>query len=265
VNRPPRMRIVAGPNGSGKSSLLGTLRRLNIHLGVYLNADDLQAALTRTGEYTVENLRCYPSHAVWMAWCAESPGRRKLPADDEALLQRIFWDSDGRIRLRGGELPVGVEFAYVAATVIDFLREWLLQNRFDFSFETVMSDARKIEFLQECHERGYRTYLYFVCTESPELNVLRVRTRRQRGGHDVPDVKIRQRYVRAVANVSPALCWCTRAFFFDNSTDGQEEPTWLAEWSGDAQVLSHFQVEQPGWLARIAAPSGSRIQLTTRP
>lgn len=37
-----RLRIFAGPNGSGKSTLLKIVSERGIHLGVYINADDLK-------------------------------------------------------------------------------------------------------------------------------------------------------------------------------------------------------------------------------
>ncbi len=41
-----RLRIFAGPNGSGKSTILKSiLNNKNIDLGVYVNADDIEALL----------------------------------------------------------------------------------------------------------------------------------------------------------------------------------------------------------------------------
>jgi ABC-type cobalamin/Fe3+-siderophores transport system ATPase subunit len=40
-----RLRIFAGPNGSGKSTLVKVVMDLNIHLGVYVNADDIKSEL----------------------------------------------------------------------------------------------------------------------------------------------------------------------------------------------------------------------------
>jgi len=39
-----RLRVIAGPNGSGKSTILEELDPAWV--GIYINADDLQAALT---------------------------------------------------------------------------------------------------------------------------------------------------------------------------------------------------------------------------
>jgi len=45
----PRLRVFAGPNGSGKSTLLETLPAEWI--GIYINADDVERAIKRAGEF----------------------------------------------------------------------------------------------------------------------------------------------------------------------------------------------------------------------
>lgn len=42
-----RLRIFAGPNGSGKSTLVKVVSDLQVHLGVYVNADELKIELDR--------------------------------------------------------------------------------------------------------------------------------------------------------------------------------------------------------------------------
>lgn len=64
---------------------------------------------------------------------------------------------------------------------------------------------------------GYRTYLYFVATEDPEININRVRNRVAAGGHPVPTEKIVQRYGRCLALLQAAVAASNRAYIFDNS------------------------------------------------
>jgi predicted ABC-type ATPase len=84
-------------------------------------------------------------------------------------------------------------------------RQACLEAGRSFSFETVMSHPSKIEVLREAKARGFRTALYFVATESPSLNVARVAQRVLLGGHDVPEDRIRQRYVRTLDLLPQAL------------------------------------------------------------
>lgn len=80
-----------------------------------------------------------------------------------------------------------------------------------------MSDSSKIDFIKEAVEKGYKTYLYFVCTESVELNIERVKLRVSSHGHNVPEEKIRKRYDKCLALLSEAIKLSRRSFLFDNS------------------------------------------------
>jgi len=107
--------------------------------------------------------------------------------------------------------------SYLASALVDFLRHRLLEQGRDLCFESVMSSRNKVEFLEKASSLGARTYLYYVATEDPEINVARVRDRVRKGGHDVPPDKIRSRYARSLDLLLPAMRTCNRAFVFDNS------------------------------------------------
>lgn len=106
---------------------------------------------------------------------------------------------------------------YEIAILTDFLRFSLLNTNKTFSFETVFSHPDKVSFIKISNERGYRAYLYFVSTNSPEINIERVRQRVSEGGHEVPEDKIRKRYHRSLKNLLPAMKLSYRTYIFDNS------------------------------------------------
>lgn len=110
----------------------------------------------------------------------------------------------------------------MAQIIADFLRKKLLRERKKFSFETVFSHPSKLSIMREALAAGYKVYLYFVSTESPEINVFRVLARKTKGGHDVPEDKIRSRYYRSMANLFDACLIANQAYFFDNSEDGAD-------------------------------------------
>jgi predicted ABC-type ATPase len=64
---------------------------------------------------------------------------------------------------------------------------------------------------------GYRTYLYFIATEDPEIHINRVRNRVAAGGHQLPTEKIVQRYGRCLALLPAPVAALNRAYLFDNS------------------------------------------------
>ena len=120
---------------------------------------------------------------------------------------------------RGNALvaPPGYHAGYFTSIFSDLLRrEWMSKEE-SFTFETVMSHPDRVELLREALHRQYRTYLYFVCTNSPTINRGRITNRMRRGGHDVDPAKVEARYRRSLSLLPRALALSTRAFLFDNS------------------------------------------------
>lgn len=109
-----------------------------------------------------------------------------------------------------------------AAIIATALREDAIKNRLDFTFETVLSTSRNVELLKKAKHLGYWIEVVFVLTSDAEINVLRVKDRVRKGGHDVPEEKIRSRYVRSLANLSELLKFCDVVNVVDNSTDKAE-------------------------------------------
>jgi predicted ABC-type ATPase len=100
-----------------------------------------------------------------------------------------------------------------------------------------MSHRSKVDFFGRARAEGYKTYLYFVCTNSAELNVARVRSRVRSGGHSVPEDKIRERYIRCLELTREAIANSYRAYLFDNSG---AEPVWLAEFDPEQNQLPRW-------------------------
>lgn len=86
-----------------------------------------------------------------------------------------------------------------------------------FTFESVLSHPSKIDLLQYARQNGYRIYLYYIATESAEINVNRVNIRVAQKGHPVPEGTIRSRYERSLSLLYDAIKISDRAFLFDNS------------------------------------------------
>lgn len=105
-----------------------------------------------------------------------------------------------------------------AAQNAEQLREYCLANGLDFTMETVLSTIRNIELLRRAKELGYRTVCIFVTTCHPDINVQRVADRVVRGGHDVPEEKIRSRYERSMQNLALLPTLCDELYVVDNSS-----------------------------------------------
>lgn len=202
-----RFRMIAGPNGSGKSTLIGWLHDdYSVNFYTLLNADDILAHLLKTGAY--------------------SP---KFPVSKEDLVryaEATDYGEDVKSIFRGESVAVETDCvrfkreainSYTVALFTNFLQECCLRRGESFSQETVFSHPSKVEAIRRAFELGYRTYLYFIATASPEISKCRVANRHARGGHDVPSDKIDSRYFRSIGQLKAALPYLSRAYAFDNS------------------------------------------------
>ena len=100
------------------------------------------------------------------------------------------------------------------------LRAALVEAGVSFCTETVFSDPKgaKLKLLAAARAGGFAVVLIFICLDSAALSIARVRQRVQQGGHGVPEVKLRARFPRTLANMRAAIPIADEAFLFDNSS-----------------------------------------------
>ena len=106
-----------------------------------------------------------------------------------------------------------------------------------------MSHRSKIDFLTYVKEKGYTSYLYFISTEDPEININRVENRVKKGGHSVPINKIKDRYYRGMSLLLDALKAANRAYLLDNS---QEQNFVILEKKYDGMMYPKVR-NMPNW------------------
>ena len=206
----PRLRMLAGPNGSGKSTLAQQLTDdYAVNLYKFLNADMLLAEIDKSYRtacpFSIDNqeLLDFINSSTYPEDSKQPFREHQIYIDDEDYL--VF-------------APQAVD-SYTVAMVADFFKDQYLKRHLSFSFETVFSHPAKIDILKKAQAAGFRTYMYFVATENPNVNVKRIQQRVKDGGHDVPEEKTIARYYRCLEQVKYALPYLNRAYFFDNSTD----------------------------------------------
>lgn len=117
------------------------------------------------------------------------------------------------------------EFEKRAAEEVTRLRQQYLDQEVNFSFETVLSDPKqdKVGFMAEARRRSYLVLLIAVGLESIEKSKARVAIRHAKGGHNVREDKIEDRYERVLLNFAHGARAATLAIFFDNSEDRSED------------------------------------------
>lgn len=243
-----RLRMFAGPNGSGKSTFKSIIRPEL--LGTFINPDEIEKKIKDYNFLDLEDYGIKTTEKEILNFFFES----KLLKNAELL------DDAHQLHFNNGKLSFfnARVNSYFASVASDFIRHKLVECSKSFTFETVMSFPDKVEFLRTAQSRGYRTYLYYVATEDPAINISRVRYRVRMGGHSVPEDKIVSRYKRSLDLLKEVIPFTNRAYIFDNST---HEHIWLAEIT-DGHLLEMKTDLIPAWLKKSL---GSKFDIGNRP
>lgn len=237
---PRRIRMFGGPNGSGKSTVLEAMRKS--WLGIYVNADDIEREWKQNGFLDLNQFELSEEAAA------------RLPTffEESSLVggrlgASVVATAGTRVSIQGVEVS-----SYLAAAAADFVRYELLAAGKSFTFESVMSHPGKVEFLKQAKQEGYRSYLYFIATDNPEINVARVEQRVKLGGHPVPRDRIIDRYHKSIGLLADAVSATDRAYIFDNSGDHHvllAEVTGGDQLSTKAELLPQWFTESSLWLS----------------
>ena len=232
---------MAGPNGSGKSTVLKAVYS-QFYSGLYVNADELQKSFKTSG--FVNLLSEYNLDVTDKSFLSFLKGSGKSwitkAKRENSTISLSF--NDGILSIKDKLTP------YDAAMAADFIRHALVKKNETFTFETVLSHESKTKFLNYTKNKGFKNYLYFICTVDPEININRVKQRVSLGGHNVPHEKIVSRYYDSLLLLKKIIPLCHRVYFFDNSSESREQaikPIAEIDPSGKLILLSP---NQPWWV-----------------
>jgi len=109
-----------------------------------------------------------------------------------------------------------LEHAYQASRAAAELRRRMLARGESFITETVFSHHSKVALVTQAVALGYLVNLHVMLVPA-DLAVARVAERVRRGGHQVPEEKIRERYARLLKLIVDARALADRSTFYDNS------------------------------------------------
>jgi len=98
------------------------------------------------------------------------------------------------------------------------MAEGFLNSRSSFLVETTLSGNTYLRMMVRAKELGYLVVLLYVGTTDVSINMQRVRSRVEKGGHDVAEEDQLRRYPRSLANFRKAFAIADEAVVFDNST-----------------------------------------------
>lgn len=124
-----------------------------------------------------------------------------------------------------------------------------LKNGTDFVFETVFSSAEKMDFIQKAKDAGFFIRIFYVCTESPLININRIAQRYLNGGHEVPISKTISRYYSSLKNISRAIKIADRVYLYDNSVENAAPRLILR--TVDGITVKQYTDTLPEWVRAI--------------
>jgi len=139
------------------------------------------------------------------------------------------------------------------------LLERAIAERLDFAFETTLGGKTIAGLLERALEEGLEVRIWYVGLEGVERHIARVRARVAQGGHDIPEAKIRERYVESRLSLIRLLPRLTELLVYDNSKEanplsGQAPEPMLILHVVQGRVRTMCELAQvPEWAKAIVA------------
>ncbi len=238
-----KIRVFAGPNGSGKSTLFNEFSK-KYNTGFFINADLLEKKLHDSGLIDLDEIGIKANQS-------DLDQFRNLESSQSLIHKSNKEGHSIDIFIKNNFIvdPSKETHSYEGAFSAAFIRHLLIAQNKSFSFETVMSHHSKIDEIAKVVSLGYQAYLYFVCIDSPEVNISRVNNRVEKGGHEVPEYKIIDRYYKTLENLHLVLPHCYRAYIFDNS--GKEQVLIAELYKGSMELKT---TKLPNWFIQFVLP-----------
>ncbi|MES2629459.1 MAG: hypothetical protein V4616_10875 [Bacteroidota bacterium] len=241
-----RLRVFAGPNGSGKSTLFNRFSK-KYRTGFFINADELSKQLDSGSGVHLSDFGLTCAQPDLSQFYTRAEARSLLEKSnkngnpvDLSITANIISDSKKATH------------NYEGAVCSLFIRHQLITAGEDFSFETVMSHPGKLDEVRRAKVLGYKTYLYFVCIDDPEVNVSRVENRVRKDGHPVPASLIIRRYADSLHNLRQAIEIFDKCYLFDNSSEEQFLIGSIEE--GKSLTLEVNEDQFPNWFINHVLP-----------
>ena len=96
-------------------------------------------------------------------------------------------------------------------------RNHALGEKKSYLVETTLSGAGILRHMEAVRREGYRVVLHYVTLGSPEHALDRIRNRVALGGHNVPEIDVRRRFLRSHSNLAIAATLVDEIIVYDNT------------------------------------------------
>lgn len=134
-----------------------------------------------------------------------------------------------------------------------------IAERLNFVFETTLGGNTFPAMLGSALSAGVEVRVWYVGLSSVELHIARVRARVEKGGHAIPEEKIRDRYDRSRLNLIRLMPRLTGLLVYDNSHEAdpdageRPEPKLLLHMASSKIVGACDLQSVPEWAKPILA------------
>jgi predicted ABC-type ATPase len=94
----------------------------------------------------------------------------------------------------------------------------LIKAEKSFALETTLSGKSLLHHIKAAHAQNFNVQLYYIYTETPDINIQRIKKRVQEGGHHVPAADVRRRAKRSLYHLFHTYQeYCDIINLYDNS------------------------------------------------
>ena len=151
------------------------------------------------------------------------------------------------------------------------LLERAIAKRLDYAFETTLGAHTIPRLLAEAAQAGFAVKVWYVGLATPELHLARVKARVRRGGHDIPEDRIRQRFVHSRLNLIELLPLLAALRLYDNSVEAdpaagvEPRPTLLLQLDHGRVVAPADLSSTPDWARPVVAAALKRTSASVTP
>jgi predicted ABC-type ATPase len=157
----------------------------------------------------------------WIVAGPNGSGKSSLyeGADIEEFGRSVWIINPDRLAAQIGAME-GLELTTANLAAVQRIEAWLeasIQAYQTVGVETVLSTDKYRRLVTTARQRGFEFRLIYVLLDSPDRNVERIRMRVAKGGHSVPEHKVRERHARSLAQLPWFLDHADQAWLFDNS------------------------------------------------
>ena len=130
-----------------------------------------------------------------------------------------------------------------------------IRTNTNFAFETTLGGNSITATLLDAIAAGVPVRVWYCGLGSPELHIARVAARVARGGHDIPEQKIRERYVSSMRNLCRLAPGLDKLAVYDNAmplgSNGLPDIRELV--SVESGRIMRLDTNMPDWAKPVAA------------